>query len=142
MSIYKNTNYSAKPASFTMTCKPGISNTYKLDFSGATPQISREYIKKFTRNKASIIQSEYNEIVPYFGFDLARTVIEYLDKDTGAPVIMLFPTTTHIFDGYNEKNYIQHLSRRAQNDLYKEMELRASMIDNYIKETMHAKTCM
>ncbi len=142
MSIYKNINHCVKSASFTTNCRPGISNTYLLHFSDAKLPINQEYIKKFTRSGASLIQTEYNEIVPYFGSDLARTVIEYLDKDTGKPVILLFPTTIHIFDGYNEKNYIQHLSRRAQNDFYRQMEIRTAMIDKYIQETMHKKSYM
>lgn len=71
---------------------------------------------RFPNPGASYMQSEYNSIVPHFGEKLASTIVEYLDKDNGAPVAYLYPTIIAICDGYDE-TYEKHLNHATRRDL-------------------------
>ena len=62
------------------------------------------------------------------GDKMASTVIEYLDKETGKPVLMLFPTTCYIFDGY-ENNYMQHLNHASRRDFEHQIKMREQCIN-------------
>ena len=64
------------------------------------------------------------------GTKTATTIIEYLDKETGKPVLQLYPNGVHIFDGY-EENYAQHLNHASRRDLEKQFNLRKRLLDEY-----------
>lgn len=74
------------------------------------------------------MQMEYKFLEPYMGEKMASTIVEYLDKETGKPVLMLFPTTCYIFDGY-ENNYMEHLNHASRRDLQYQMHKRELLID-------------
>lgn len=78
------------------------------------------------------MQMEYKFLEPYMGEKMASTIVEYLDKETGRPVLMLFPTTCHIFDGY-ENNYMEHLNHASRRDLQYQMHKRGLLIDAALK---------
>ncbi len=68
----------------------------------------------------------YPQLLP-INKKLAETVIEYLDKDTGATVCYLFPTTIHLCDGYKD-SYLAHLNHATRQDLDHQMKIRHAMI--------------
>lgn len=86
---------------------------------------------QFPNPCALYLTTEYNLLKTTMG-KKAATVIEYLDKDTGAPVLMLFPQTIHVFDGY-ENDYKSHLNHASRRDLEYQMALRSQLIDKAIK---------
>ncbi len=86
--------------------------------------------KDFPNPSANEMAQRYIENAQKMGDKIATTVIEYLDKDTKQPVLQLYPTTIHIFSGY-EQNYKSHLNHATRRDLDKEIKKRV-FIDKYI----------
>ena len=72
------------------------------------------------------------------GEKMASTIVEYLDKETGRPVLMLVPTTCHIFDGY-ENNYMERLNHASRRDLEYQMRKREMLIDAALKARQQTK---
>ena len=70
----------------------------------------------------------YDMLEPHMGI-IAATAIEYLDKDTGNPVIILFPASAHICREYDHKTYSNHLNHAARRDLAYQIQLRNIMIE-------------
>lgn len=92
----------------------------------------------FPNPGASDMQMEYKFLEPYMGEKMASTIVEYLDKETGRPVLMLFPTTCHIFDGY-ENNYMERLNHASRRDLEYQINIRQRMIDAYLRGKQNQK---
>lgn len=80
---------------------------------------------------------EYKALKPYMG-TLSTTIVEYLDKETGKPVIQLYPTSAHVFDGY-ESNYMSRLNHASRRDLNYQIKIRQQMIDAYLHSTQIQK---
>lgn len=86
----------------------------------------------FPNPAAASMQAEFDVLEPVMGEKLASMIIEYLDKDTGRPVLTLFPTSTYVHDGY-EKNYMVHLNHASRQDLNHQLKIREQLIDKLIK---------
>lgn len=86
----------------------------------------------FPNPAAASMQAEFDVLEPVMGEKLASMIIEYLDKDTGRPVLTLFPTSTYVHDGY-EKNYMAHLNHASRQDLTHQLKIREQLIDKLIK---------
>ena len=56
----------------------------------------------FPNPAAASMQAEFDVLKPVMGEKLASMIIEYLDKDTGRPVLTLFPTSVYVHDGYEK----------------------------------------
>ncbi len=79
--------------------------------------------------------AEYKSLAPVMG-PLSRTITQYLDKDTGQPVLMLFPTTdVYIYDGY-ETDYLQHLNHASRRDFYNQVNKLSKLIDMALARQM------
>ena len=67
----------------------------------------------FPNPGASEMVAKFKALKPVMQ-ETASTIIEYLDKETGAPVIQLFPTHIQIFEGFADNWYerLNHASRR------------------------------
>ena len=65
------------------------------------------------------------------GTKISTQIIEYLDKNTGKPVVQVYPDSVHIFDGY-EENYMSHLNHATRRDLEKQIALRERLINEFI----------
>ena len=65
------------------------------------------------------------------GSKLSTQIIEYLDKETGDPVIQVYPEMIHIFDGY-EENYMERLNHASRRDLQRQIALREKLISDFI----------
>lgn len=73
-------------------------------------------------------QPQFKEIL---GEKIATTIIEYLDKETGEPVVQLYPNIIYIFDKY-ENNYMERLNHATRRDLLKQIELRKRLHAEYL----------
>ena len=68
-----------------------------LTKNGATTKegdITFEYVQHFPNPMTTQMIMAYNNNKPIMG-RLASTVVEYLDKETGEPIILLFPHSIH-----------------------------------------------
>lgn len=63
---------------------------------------------------------------------LASTVVEYLDKDTGAPVALLYPTDLYVYEEYRDNDFLAHLNHASRQDFVRQMDLRTKMLDKAI----------
>lgn len=87
----------------------------------------------FPNPAAASMQAEFDVLKPVMGEKLASMIIEYLDKDTGRPVLTLFPTSAYVHDGYDEKDYMAHLNHASRQDLTHQLKIREQLIDKLIK---------
>lgn len=88
-----------------------------------------QYLRDFPNPDAHAIYAIAGLLKEIMGDRLAHTVIEYLDKKTGAPVAYVFPTYEHLVrpDAMKRMN---HLSRR---DFEYECELRRNLVIKWLK---------
>ena len=86
----------------------------------------------FPNPAAALMQAEFDSLAPVMGNKMASTIIEYLDKDTGRPVLTLFPTSAYVHDGY-EQDYMSHLNHASRQDLTHQIKIREQLIDKMIK---------
>ena len=80
----------------------------------------------------------YSITKPVMG-KLAATVVEYLDKDTGEPVLMVFPHTTRVVLKNQQEDAQQALARlnhATRRDLFRQLKMR----DKFIKQIMQQRT--
>lgn len=79
--------------------------------------------------------AEYKVLAPVMG-PASRTITQYLDKETGKPVLMLFPTTdVYIYDGY-EDDYLKHLNHASRRDFYHQVNKLSKLIDMALARQM------
>lgn len=65
------------------------------------------------------------------GPKISTQIIEYLDKETGEPVIQVYPHMLHVFDKY-EENYMERLNHASRRDLSKQIALREKLISDFM----------
>ena len=65
------------------------------------------------------------------GPKISTQIIEYLDKETGEPVIQVYPHMLHVFDKYKE-NYMERLNHASRRDLSKQIALREKLISDFM----------
>lgn len=96
-------------------------NGVELQQSGTGWENSMLFPNPFAAEMKTIYEqmSTVNEVV-------AKTIIEYLDKDTGKVVLTLFPHGGVTADGYDEK-FKQHLNHATRQDLAKQIKLRQEL---------------
>ena len=85
--------------------------------------------KEFPNPYANEMAQRYIENAHKLGEKIATTIIEYLDKETNKPVVQLYPTTMHVFDGY-EQDYKTRLNHATRRDLQHEIEKRMAILNN------------
>ena len=84
---------------------------------------------QFPNPFASEMQAVFTKLSP-LDKKTASTIIEYLDKATDEPVLLLFPHGMHIKDGYKE-NYLQHLNHASRRDLVRQIAMREKLLAQY-----------
>lgn len=67
------------------------------------------------------------------GPKLSCQIIEYLDKETGKPVVQIYPESMYVFDEY-DNNYMQRLNHATRQDLQKQIALREKLIAKFIEK--------
>jgi len=97
--------------------------------NGASAQTGEAWATatRFPNPFAQYMVNEYPQLQPVMG-NLSTTIVEYLDKDTGAPVLQLYPTSVYVFDGY-ENDYMSHLNHASRRDLNHQIEQRRKMLE-------------
>ncbi len=83
---------------------------------------------KFPNPAACKMSDEYQLLVPYMGDQIARTIIEYLDKDTGKPVAIVFPSSVYVHDGY-EKDFLSHMNHATRRDFQRQVNMRKNAME-------------
>lgn len=90
---------------------------------------------QFPNPGANELVANYDLYSKKIGKKEAGTILEYLDKDTKKPVVLLFPTNSlminhlpHNVNKIDEKALENRLSKPTLEDLYKEIEKRNSYI--------------
>ena len=86
---------------------------------------------EFPNPCASNMVQKKDILYKIMGSKLSTQIIEYLDKETGNPVIQVYPEMIHIFDGY-EENYMEHLNHASRCDLQRQIALRERLISDFI----------
>ena len=67
------------------------------------------------------------------GPKLSCQIIEYLDKETGKPVVQIYPESMYVFDEYND-NYMQRLNHASRQDMQHQISLRVKLINDFIEK--------
>lgn len=86
---------------------------------------------EFPNPGASDMVTKQNTLREIMGEKISTQIIEYLDKNTGKPVVQVFPEMMYVFDGY-EQDYMQHLNHASRRDLNKQIALRERLINEFI----------
>lgn len=72
---------------------------------------------------------------PVMGEKLARTIVEYLDKDTRETVALLFPTNRVVHNPM-DPDFISRMNHATRRDFKRQMAIRQKFIDK-INENQH-----
>lgn len=88
--------------------------------------------KDFPNPCATDMAAQQELIKKITGEKIATTIIEYLDKSTGKPVIQIYPGMIHIFDEY-EQDYESHLNHKSRRDLKYQIALREKLWAEFAK---------
>lgn len=85
---------------------------------------------QFPNPCAADMVTKKDVLLEVMGNKISKTIIEYLDKDTNAPVCQVYPEMIHVFDEYDGdfKSHLNHASRR---DLEHQINLRANLIQKF-----------
>lgn len=112
---------------YQMTSLPIIEiNGQKQNTTGRTINC-----KAFPNPCAADILYSHEVLQEIMGEKMSATIIEYLDKTTGTPVIQVYPEGWYVFDEY-EKDYMTHLNHASRRDLKHQLTIREQMINKYI----------
>lgn len=80
----------------------------------------------------------YDDLSPIMGKKLARTIVEYLDKETLEPIVMLFPTNRVLVRG-DEDAAMARLNHASRRDLDRQVAIRRPFIEQFNQKFL-AKT--
>lgn len=83
-------------------------------------------VSDFPNPAAHHMVTEYKTLAPLMN-RTAQTVIEYLDKDNGEPVLMVFPSEIHVFDCY-KNDYMSHLNHATRRDFKFQLKKREELL--------------
>lgn len=88
-------------------------------------------VTRFPNPAATEMVRNYDILKPVMGEKLSSTIVEYLDKKTGEPVAMLFPTNALLYrTELGEENFMQHLNHATRQDLKRQIGIR----DKFLKK--------
>ncbi len=94
----------------------------------------------FPNPGAARIPENFSMLAPVMGTKMACMIIEYLDKDSGVPVVTLFPNgMTHIHAPYNPFTFRHHLNHATRQDLKYNRELRLRMTEVALRRHQNKK---
>ena len=86
---------------------------------------------EFPNPGASDMAKKHSVLTEIMGYKMATQIIEYLDKETGKPVVQLYPEMMYVFNGY-EDNYMSRLNHASRRDLKKQIALRERLISEFM----------
>lgn len=82
--------------------------------------------KKFPNPCAAEMAINHKKNSEIMGDKIASTVIEYLDKETGKPVVQLYPDAYHVFD--DDDNFRDRLNHASRRDFKRQIEKRLLLL--------------
>lgn len=104
-----------------------------IEINGKEQDISSGFICciQFPNPCATQMTRSHEIMRTILGDKTSSTIIEYLDKETGAPVVQVYPESWYVFDKY-ETNYMSRLNHASRRDLKYQLKLREQKINDYI----------
>lgn len=75
----------------------------------------------------------FGKLKPIMGEKLASTIIEYLDKETGEPVAMLFPTNEVMTRG-DLADFLKCLNHKTRQDFFRQIKIRDNLLYKVIEK--------
>lgn len=85
----------------------------------------------FPNPGASDMAKKQTVLREIMGEKIATQIVEYLDKETGKPVLQIYPEIMYVFDGY-ENNYMSRLNHASRRDLKRQIALRERLISDFM----------
>lgn len=85
----------------------------------------------FPNPGASDMAKKQTVLREIMGEKIATQIVEYLDKETGKPVLQVYPEIMYVFDGY-ETNYMSRLNHASRRDLKRQIALRERLINDFM----------
>lgn len=82
--------------------------------------------KSFPNPAAHDMVVAFKQLKPIMN-ETASTIIEYLDKETGVPVVQLYPTMAYIMTGF-EDNYMSRLNHASRRDFMYQLNKRRAAV--------------
>ncbi len=124
-----------------------FSSAHLFEFCPTTPLAIMEKNGAATTNKdkafltcthfpnpgAHIMAAGYPRFKEIMGTRMASTIVEYLDKETGEPVALLYPHTVL----YKRPDYMARLNHASRRDLERQIAMRNAMFEQYTKQHQH-----
>lgn len=106
-----------------------------VEINGVVQQKNDGWMKttSFPNPGASEMALSYHELAPFMGKKLAGTIVEYLDRETGEPIAMLFPTNRIMVRGSDE-DFEKRLNHATRRDLKRQCEIRNAFIEKYLAQ--------
>lgn len=101
-----------------------------IEINGQPVQHANGWLKctEFPNPGASIMSQKFDTLKDIMGERLASTIVEYLDKETNEPVVLLYPTN-HISYKANQKDYLSRLNHASRKDLKYQLEIRQKFLE-------------
>ncbi len=91
----------------------------------------------FPNPAATNMVKSFKELKPIMGERMASTIIEYLDKETGEPVAMLFPTNEVMTRG-DLADFLKCLNHKTRQDFFRQIQIRERLLNN-LKDKQNQK---
>lgn len=88
---------------------------------------------EFPNPLASEMGSAHTMFKDILGEKISSEIVEYLDKKTNEPVVLLFPHGIYVYDKFGE-NYKSHLNHASRRDLEQRIQLRKMLFDQFMQE--------
>lgn len=85
----------------------------------------------FPNPSASYTAQKQEILREIMGYKLSTQIIEYLDKETGKPVLQVYPEMVHIFEEY-KNDYMSHLNHASRQDLKRQIALREHLKNKFM----------
>ena len=90
-------------------------------------------LTNFPNPLANEMSSFHNMFKDILGEKISTEIVEYLDKTTNEPVVLLFPNGIYAFDKFGE-NYLSHLNHASRRDLNQRIKLREQLFETFSRE--------
>ncbi|MBQ2017646.1 MAG: hypothetical protein II208_03945 [Alphaproteobacteria bacterium] len=105
-----------------------------IEINGVKQEAKKGWITclSFPNPCATEMVTSHDILREVLGDKISATIIEYLDKYTGKPVVQVYPEGWYVFDKY-EADYMLHLNHASRRDLNKQLKLREEKIKEYLE---------
>lgn len=126
--------------------QPVLGGDSAFELCQSTPLVVVEINGKPVENKSGWLTSldfpnpaavnmvkSFEKLKPIMGEKMASTIIEYLDKETGEPVAMLFPTNEVMTRG-DLADFLKCLNHKTRQDFFRQIKIRDNLLYKVIEK--------